>query len=474
MKISLKSVYKMQALTSNLALIVDNLVWNFLGADGYWKPELTGEEHKYFHIKKLIFSGENINTSIPVERFELHGGLSGTINPGDNSPFLIPISDRKFILIYDFNNESSNKEFKVIVLNIEGTTIKSAAIDSDGLLSFKNIDFPMLAGKIDENKIFLLGSDYSQIISINDNVLSSEDKQDISPPISVYLNGGIVFRLNSDTIISFFVVEVDGTPRVKFQVIKININNQFIVDGIYDINFPENVYLRSYFLGGIPLTENRFIIAYDAFISDIGNPYLSTDYSFAKQCMVVEFDGNGILSQGNEINFYEPIPYESIVSNPGLFVPDAGVYLSPTPDGQYVLASYSEQTEQPPFGSITGIKTMAKSKLLKINGKNINILQSIDLEEERQSFSNFVYQVGYLSLSKNSFLYALMLGEKGYFYYIITIKNDALYIKKIDKFIDDVIDVFNIDYYNNFFQFITTSKWTRIYSSVVLPPVNFY
>jgi len=464
MKISLKSVYKMQALTSNLALIVDNLVWNFVGADGHWKPELTGEEHKYFHIKKLIFSGENINTSIPVERFELHGDLSGTINPGDNSPFLIPISDRKFILIYDFNDKFLNKEFKVIVLNIEGTTIKSAAIDSDGLLSFKNIDFPMLAGKIDENKIFLLGSDYSQIININDNVLSSEDKQDISPPISVYLNGGIVFRLNSDTIISLLRPDPPFDNKIEVQVIKLNNSNEFIVNTIQEIIFSEEMYLRSYFLGGIKLSENSFLVAYDGVFQS----------SYVKRCMVVEIDNNDMISQGNEINFYEPIPYESIVSNPGLFVPDTGVDLSPTPDGQYVLASYSEQTEQPPFNSITGIKTMAKLKLLKINGKNINILQSIDLEEERQPFSGFGYQVGYLSLSKNSFLYALALGEKGYFYYIITIKNDALYIKKIDKFIDDVIDVFNIDYYNNFFQFITTSKWTRIYSSVVLPPVNFY
>jgi len=464
MKISLKSVYKMQALTSNLALIVDNLVWNFVGADGHWKPELTGEEHKYFHIKKLIFSGENINTSIPVERFELHGDLSGTINPGDNSPFLIPISDRKFILIYDFNDKFLNKEFKVIVLNIEGTAIKSAAIDSDGLLSFKNLDFPMLAGKIDENKIFLLGSDYSQIININDNVLSSEDKQDISPPISVYLNGGIVFRLNSDTIISLLRPDPPFDNKIEVQVIKLNNSNEFIVNTIQEIIFSEEMYLRSYFLGGIKLSENSFLVAYDGVFQS----------SYVKRCMVVEIDNNDMISQGNEINFYEPIPYESIVSNPGLFVPDTGVDLSPTPDGQYVLASYSEQTEQPPFNSITGIKTMAKLKLLKINGKNINILQSIDLEEERQPFNGFGYQVGYLSLSKNSFLYALALGEKGYFYYIITIKNDALYIKKIDKFIDDVIDVFNIDYYNNFFQFITTSKWTRIYSSVVLPPVNFY
>lgn len=464
MKISLKSVYKMQALTSNLALIVDNLVWNFLGADGYWKPELTGEEHKYFHIKKLIFSGENINTSIPVERFELHGDLSGTINPGDNSPFLIPISDRKFILIYDFNDKFLNKEFKVIVLNIEGTAIKSAAIDSDGLLSVKNLDFPVLAGKIDENKIFLLGSNYSQIINIDDNSLLLEDKQDINPPILVYINDGVIFRLNSDTIISLLRPDPPFDNKIEVQVIKLNNSNEFIVNTIQEIIFSEEMYLRSYFLGGIKLSENSFLVAYDGVFQS----------SYVKRCMVVEIDNNDMISQGNEINFYEPIPYESIVSNPGLFVPDAGVDLSPTPDGQYVLASYSEQTEQPPFNSITGIKTMTKLKLLKINGKNINILQSIDLEEERQPFSNFVYQVGYLSLSKNSFLYALILGEKGYFYYIITIKNDALYIKKIDKFIDDVIDVFNIDYYNNFFQFITTSKWTRIYSSVALPPVNFY
>lgn len=464
MKISLKSVYKMQALTSNLALIVDNLVWNFLGADGYWKPELTGEEHKYFHIKKLIFSGENINTSIPVERFELHGDLSGTINPGDNSPFLIPISDRKFILIYDFNDKFLNKEFKVIVLNIEGTAIKSAAIDSDGLLSVKNLDFPVLAGKIDENKIFLLGSNYSQIINIDDNSLLLEDKQDINPPILVYINDGVIFRLNSDTIISLLRPDPPFDNKIEVQVIKLNNSNEFIVNTIQEIIFSEEMYLRSYFLGGIKLSENSFLVAYDGVFQS----------SYVKRCMVVEIDNNDMISQGNEINFYEPIPYESIVSNPGLFVPDAGVDLSPTPDGQYVLASYSEQTEQPPFNSITGIKTMTKLKLLKINGKNINILQSIDLEEERQPFSNFVYQVGYLSLSKNSFLYALILGEKGYFYYIITIKNYALYIKKIDKFIDDVIDVFNIDYYNNFFQFITTSKWTRIYSSVVLPPVNFY
>lgn len=473
----IKGLYKFHTIVANLILIIDRINWHFLGADGFPKVEINGDEATYFYIKKMRVSGDYIDTSSPPEKHDLSDLI---IDPdwivdynhpsySDNS-YIIPVSSKKLILAIPFNASNTNKEFKIILLTVEGNNVKSAAIDSDGFIGVNNINFPAIGGKIIENKAFLLCGyngriDKGLIVNIDNDTLATIER---TLSEALITSNNCLIQLNQNTIASFCRIG-DG---LKIQIINITEDDNFIVNEPQDVEFPSGVILDSYFVGATKLTDTTCLISYEATIDFTPGP--PVNYYYTKRCRVVEIASDNTITLGDEFDFYNPISFGELQSNPDLFRPNLGTFLSATPNGEYVLASYAQTVEQPSSSS-EGETTVAILKLLKINGKNINILQSINIETEKQPPSSYGYVIGCLSLSKNSFLYTLVLGENGFFYYIITIENNILKLKKIDKFVDKELDVFDTKTYNNFMFFIASNydgSWTKDYSSIVFPPLN--
>lgn len=450
MKIRTKGLYKFNTALSRLVLIVDDIRWHFLGADGYRKPELTGYEATYYGIKKIMFSGDKINTSIPVEKKDLSIFGDNSFYRITGEPYIIGMSSKKAIVIQPWSEASHQLDdltwirlhnWKIILIDIRGIDVVSADLNSEG---FKSITsrYPVLVGRINNNKAFTLSPDKALILNVENNSITINEKTLNIPPM-VHYNANT--QLSSSTILFF---SRGGSTEIKVQLVRITENDDFVLYEPQEIDVEEGEYVVvSYFIGVARLSDNKCIIF-----------YRTTSKGFWRcRIVTVNVDNNTVSwENGFDVGAFDKLEAWAA-----------------TPDGKFVLLSYTVVTEMPPFNSYIGEKTASKIIVLKISGNSVIVSQDILMSEKRQDYSAYFHNAGLLVLSNNSFLYTLAHASPPSSCYILTIENSTLNIQEIDDYNDEIIDVFNLRYPRNFIDLtgIARDRFFKIYNATVIPPI---
>jgi hypothetical protein len=270
-----------------------------------------------FSIKIWLLSGDRIIQSIPVQTIEYEGRIVEGIPTNDRriwgltnlklTPIIIVLSDRNILICHEWIEGDENWEYDdwpdglkfesaVIFLEINGAKIINKG---HKLRTEKNPlgwpDYPILAGRINNETGFLVFPEQSTILSIAGGVLEFTTTVLNTPLANLYrYNTDHIAssRLSANTIIVFYAHSPDLMQvRVHAQLVQISETNNFTVSSAVQFVVDERVDI---FLGSSRISDNECFLAYHVLTSP-------TDDTMRRFGMVVTVNGNSI-AWGSGVN----------------------------------------------------------------------------------------------------------------------------------------------------------------------------
>lgn len=266
-----------------------------------------------FLIKIWLLSGDRIIQSIPVQTIEYEGRIVEGIPTNDRriwsltnlklTPIIIVLSDKNILIVHEWIEGDENWQYDedeggdVDVLKFESAVIfleiNGAKIINKGyklrteMNGLGRPEYPILAGRINNETGFLVFPEQSTILSVAGGVLESTTTV-LNTPLTNLRNTNTYniasSRLSADTIIVFYPNWYEGQTTVHAQLVQISETNnftvssviQFVVDG-YDVGN----------LASSRISDNECFLAYNVHPSP-------TDDAMRRFGMVVTVNGNSI------------------------------------------------------------------------------------------------------------------------------------------------------------------------------------
>lgn len=272
-----------------------------------------------FLIKIWLLSGDRIIQSIPVQTIEYEGRIVEGIPSSDQrvwnlteriwsftslklTPIIIVLSDKNILIVHEWIEGDENWQYdedeggNVDVLKFESAVIfleiNGAKIINKGyklrteMNELGRPEYPILAGRINNETGFLVFPKQSTILSVAGGVLESTTTVLNTPLANLRNTYNIASsRLSADTIIVFYPNRYEGQVTVHAQLVQISETNnftvssviQFVVDG-YDVGN----------LASSRISDNECFLAYNVHPS-------RTDDAMRRFGMVVTVNGNSIV-----------------------------------------------------------------------------------------------------------------------------------------------------------------------------------
>ena len=260
-----------------------------------------------FLIKIWLLSGDRIIQSIPVQTIEYEGRIVEGIPTNDRriwsltnlklTPIIIVLSDKNILIVHEWIEGDENWQYgdgvdvlkfesAVIFLEINGAKIinKGYKLRTE-MNALGRPEYPILAGRINNETGFLVFPEQSTILSVAGGVLESTTTVLNTPLANLRNTYNIASsRLSADTIIVFYPNWYEGQVTVHAQLVQISETNnftvssviQFVVDG-YDVGN----------LASSRISDNECFLAYNVHPSP-------TDDAMRRFGMVVTVNGNSI------------------------------------------------------------------------------------------------------------------------------------------------------------------------------------
>jgi len=405
-----------------------------------------------FLIKIWLLDGDRIIQSIPVQTIEYEGRIvEGT---GRNAlglwwftnltPIVIVLSDKNILISHQWVEENESwqpgngldqglkYESAVIFLEINGTKIINKGYK---LRTQKNAfgvpEYPIFAGKINNETGFLILPEQSIILSIAGGTLETTTTTLNTPLVKTtnhYPNSGSYFsgqlrvtssRLSANTIIVFYHYSLAFNMQICVQTVKISEANNFTVSSMQFLpGRAEGTGMYYYTaIGSSRLSDNECFFVYD----------VMPGYKKVGRIVTVN---SGSVAWGGEVELTNAAEISAPGSRPG-FLELGGCRISRFPNSNNFIVFYLDRYN--PDGILI-MKLLAQSVLIQdsvISRQNIITIMAVNAEDRH--WSRDIPKFRDIMISSDTILMVISTTRKPLYYKVMKAINGNISISDEKK-----------------------------------------